>query len=457
MTGHSEILDLALDLLRGAGVEGEIYLERSATTTITVHEGRIESLVQRRAHGAGLRVFADDRVAFSFTSDLRPEGLSIAIATARDIARYTKRDEANVLPSMASSVPPLVNRDPTVEQTSVSDKVEIARTVERIARAESPRIQKVRESSYQDFAGTMAIANTRGGRLSHEASRCYTGIELAATEGAQSQTGSCVGWALGPRGLDPVGVGREAARRGLRKLGAVQPPTGRTTVVLDPEATAGLFGALAGLFSADAVLKQRSLFAKRLHQPVANPKVTLVDDGGIAGGYASSAVDGEGIPTSETVLIEAGTLNGFFHTVFTALKMNAAPTGNGVRGGYTGSPEPSSTNIYLRPTGVTRESLLASVRSGIYVTEWMGLHTVNATTGDFSLGASGAMIENGQLGRGADRMAISGNVIDLLRSVEEVATDLTFLVSGGGATVLLSDISLSGAGSRAEPGLRSLA
>lgn len=447
MSSDDEILDLGLEQLHAAGVEGEIYIDRSSTTTITVHEDRIESLVQRSSHGAGLRIFSEGRVAFTFTSDLGRDGLQRAIAAARDIARYTKRDDANVLPSISSSPSALVNRDPRVEKTPISEKVQIARSVERAARSESPKIQKVRESSYQDFYGTVSIANTRSGRLTHEASRSYAGIELAATDGHQSQTGSCVGWALGPAGLDPSAVGREAARRGLRKLGARQPATGRTTVVLDPEATAGLFGALAGLFSAEAVLKQRSLLAKRLHEVIANPKVTLIDDGGIAGGYASAPVDGEGIPTSETVLIEAGRLESFFHSVFTAEKMKTRPTGNGVRGSYAGSPEPSSTNLYLRPTGVTRESLLGSVSSGIYVTEWMGLHTVNTTTGDFSLGASGQMIENGVLGHGADRMAISGNVIDLLRSVEAVATDLTFLVAGGGNTVLLTDISLGGAGS----------
>jgi hypothetical protein len=108
-----------------------------------------------------------------------------------------------------------------------------------------------------------------------------------------------------------------------------------------------------------------------------------------------------------------------------------------VRGGYTGTPDPSPTNLYLRPTGVSREALLGSVSSGIYVTEMMGLHTVDTTTGDFSLGAVGAAIVDGRIGQAHDRMAISGNVIELLKSVEAVATDLTFLVAGGGSTILL--------------------
>lgn len=444
---EGQVLDAALDAMRRGGVAGEVYLERSTGTIVTVHEGKIESLVQRGALGAGLRIFENGRTAFQFTADLSHEGLVRAIETARAIAPHTKQDDANALAVIASSVPALVNHDPAVGETPVTTKMEIARAIERAARAESPRIEKTRESSYQDFQSRIWIANTDGGRTEHVASRCYAGIDLAATEAGASQTGACIGWALGPQGLDPSSVGREAARRGLRKLGATQPRTARTTVVLDPEASAGLFGALAGLFSAEAVLKNRSLFAGKLGQRVASSAVTLVDDGGIAGGFSSAPVDGEGSPTSETVLISQGTLRAYFHSAFTARKMEVAPTGNGVRGSYTNAPEPSPTNFYLRPTGITREALLASVASGIYVTEWMGLHTVNTTTGDFSLGASGMTIEAGRLGGGVDRMAISGNISDLLGAVEAVATDLVFLVQGGGATLLLRDISISGAGS----------
>ena len=445
MTGGDEIVVLALELFREAGVEGEIYLERSRGTTIAVHDGKTENLVQRSSFGAGLRVLVEGRMAFAFTADLGRDGLARAIATARGIAAHTKRDDANVLPALAGPVPALRNRDAGIADVPIAAKIEIARETEAAARAESPRIQKVREASYQDFDARVWMGSTRGGALTYEASRAYAGIDLAATEGETSQTGSCVGWALGPGGLAPREVGREGARRALRKLGARQPATARTSVVLDPEAAAGLFGALAGLFSADAVLKERSLFAGHIGEVVASPAAVLVDDGRISGGCSSSPVDGEGTPTGENVLIEGGRLRGYFHSLFTARKMNVQPTGNGVRGGYGGTPDPSPTNLYLKPTGLSRNALLASVDSGVYVTDWMGLHTVNTTTGEFSLGASGIAIEKGELTSGLDRKAIAGNVIELLKSIEAVADDLAFLVAGGGATTLLRGISVGGA------------
>src|SRR5436309_11311514 len=184
MTSDADILDMALDLLRGSGLEGEIYLERSAHTSIKVHEGRIESLVQRGTRGAGIRVFENGRVAFCFTARPDREGLSRAMETARVIAPHTKQDEANVLPKIASRVPPLVNIDRRVQETPVAAKMEIAREAEGAAKAESPKIQRTRESTYEDLHKTISIASTGGGHITHEASRAFTAIDQTATEGA---------------------------------------------------------------------------------------------------------------------------------------------------------------------------------------------------------------------------------------------------------------------------------
>ena len=154
---EERVLDTATAAMRRAGVHGEIYLERSQSTIITVHAGKIESLVQRGALGAGLRVFENGRTAFQFTADLTREGLERAIGTARAIAPYTKQDDANTLPAIVASVPSLVNHDPTVGDVPLSAKMEIAREVERAARAESTKIERTRESSYHDFQSRIWI------------------------------------------------------------------------------------------------------------------------------------------------------------------------------------------------------------------------------------------------------------------------------------------------------------
>ena len=220
--------------------------------------------------------------------------------------------------------------------------------------------------------------------------------------------------------------------------------SGRMAVLLSPEVTASLFGELAALFSADAVLKGRSLLAGKAGDRIASSNVTLIDDGRHPEGYASAPVDGEGVASRETVLIDRGVLRGFLQSAYTAARMGTSLTGNALRGDYCSRPHISRTNLYLRPTGVSAEQLLRGVSDGVWVMEVMGLHTINPVTGDFSLGASGLRIESGRLTAPVDRMAIAGNILELLGSVEAVADDLEFLVIGPGATVLLRNLAVSG-------------
>jgi PmbA protein len=294
------VIEQALGHFQGHGVEGEIYLERSVSNRIAVHNGAIESLVERRVHGRASASSAGGRARSPSTTDLG-EPASPGRRSRRSPSCRTRRQIlANVLPSISRASAARQHR--SGQTVSIAEKIEIAREAGR--RAPRAPGQRTRERlsglPRRDHAHEL-----RGERIS-QASRCFAGIELAATDGTTSQTGYDVGWALGPGGLDPGGIGREAARRGVRKLGATQPPTARTAVVLDPEAAAGLFGALAPLFSADAVLKKKSLLAGRTGETIASTRVTLVDDGSIAGGFASSPVDGEGTPTRETILIDGG-------------------------------------------------------------------------------------------------------------------------------------------------------
>jgi PmbA protein len=276
-------------------------------------------------------------------------------------------------------------------------------------------------------------------------SRAFGSIELAAIEKGENQTGYSSGFALGIDDLEPDAIGIEAASRAINKLGAEAVTTRRTDVVLDPEVVCGVFGALAPAFHADNVIKGKSLFKGLIGQSVAGATVTLIDDGRIAGAVNTGPMDGEGTPTRRTALIEAGVLSSYLHSDFTARRMRTARTGNAQRGGYLSSPHIGTNTLLLRPTGVSRKTLLGMVARGIYVSEVMGLHTVDPISGDFSLGAVGWEMEHGDMIRPVQKMGISGNVRDLLRSITAVADDLRFFASGNsGSTLLLEGISISG-------------
>jgi PmbA protein len=367
------------------------------------------------------------------------------VERAREIARHVAQDPANRLADDPGSPESgLTLSDPRLADLPARKKIEIASAVEEAARAADRRVSAVREAAYHDGTDSVHIANTRGLSFGFTESRAHLSCELAATEGEHSQTGWHVGWRFGFEGLDPVRVGAEAARKAAVKLGARPAETARTMVVLSPEVTANLFGELAALFFADAVVRGRSMLQGRMGETIASSLVTLVDDGRHPDGYGSAPVDGEGSGSRQTVLIDRGVLRGYLHSAYTAAKMETAVTGNALRGGYGARPGIGCTNLILHPTGISRDSLIGGVTDGLYVMEVMGLHTINPVTGDFSLAASGLTIDSGRLAAPVDRMAVSGNILPLLSSIEAVADDLQFLAGGVGATMLLRDISVSG-------------
>jgi PmbA protein len=441
-----KILDLALEILGSAPVEGgEVYFQDTHESSATVVDQRVESVEAKQERGAALRAFRDGRVGFSFTPDLSPEGIRRAVERAVSVLPHFDPDVSSAVPSPEVSPFGLKNADPALSEVTVEEKVDMARRIESCALRFSTRVKRVRESRYTDVYGGCWIANTSGVRAGYRISRAVGSIDLVAVEKGENQTGYGSGFGLGIDDLEPDAIGIEAASRAINKLGAEPAVTRRTDVVLDPDVVAGVFGMLAAAFHADNVIKGKSLFKDLAGTAMARPTVTLVDDGRFPGSMNLAPIDGEGTPTRRTVLIDRGLLNGFLHSHYTAGKMGVPRTGNAQRAGYLSSPHIGTTTLCLRPTGLNRKSLLGMVARGVYLSEVMGLHTIDPVTGDFSLGAVGWEMENGEMIRPLHKMGFSGNVREVLGALAAVADDVRLLASGhAGSTVLLEGISISG-------------
>ncbi len=446
--GVGEALQSGLEAIRRVGAEGEVYVEDGRRAKVVVSGGRVESIEERRERGAGIRVFEDARVGFAFTTDLSAASLATAAEHAHSIARHLDRDEAWRLPA-ALDVPPLPfpDEDPEIAGVTMARRVEMATAVESAARALDPRVGKARQSVVNDLAGEAAIAHTRGLSTGFAYSRAIAYIQLTATEAAESQSGYHAEFALGPGGLDPEEIGREAARRALARLGSRPGPTDRIPVILDREVVAGLLDALAPAFSGLRVVRRTSPLAGRLGEPIASGAVTLVDDPRLPGGYGSSPMDGEGMPTHKVVLVEEGVLRGYLHDTYSSGKLGFGGPGNALRGSHQSPPRIGPMNLLLLPGELSREGLLERAGEGVFVNEVMGLHTVDPTSGDFSLGGSGHRIVRGRLGEPVEKLAFAGNLMELLRAVTAVGSDLKLFPGGGGSpSVLVSDLSVAGAG-----------
>ncbi|MDI6906752.1 MAG: TldD/PmbA family protein [Thermoanaerobacterales bacterium] len=446
----NEFLNLARAGMEKAGAQGvesaESYLSHSREIEIEVRDGRIETIKSAEERGLGLRVFREKRIGFAYTTDLSPGGLDRLARDAAANASQTAEDRFHRLPKPSASYPELELFDPAIPQTAIEAKVELARRMEKAARAYDPRIKIIESATYQDGEVEVGLVNTEGLASHYRAAICGLYISLTAQDGdGDSQTGFAMDFRRRLGELAPEAVGREAAERAVRMLGARTPGGGEVPAVLDPFVVVSLLGVLAPSLTGEAVQKGRSLFAGRIGQPVASSLVTVVDDGAHPSGIRSAPCDGEGVPTGRTVLIENGVLKGFLHNTYTAAKDGSArSTGNGVRGSFKGTPEVGTTNFFLQPGDADPQEIVADTPRGFYVTEVMGMHTANPISGDFSVGASGLWIEDGRLAYPVRGAAIAGNIRDLLAAIDAVGRDLRFFGGTGAPTVRVSKLAVSG-------------
>jgi len=356
----------------------------------------------------------------------------------------TSPDEFNILPAPGGQYAGLDLYDRQIEEVPVEEKIEIAKAIEKIARGHDPRVTITERSSYFDTWYQILLANSHGISAGYQGAYCGCYADVVAEENGDTQTGFAVKMTLRFKDLEPSGVGLEAAQKAVRKLGAKSINTQKAVIVFDPYIATSFLGVIAPALSAEALQKGKSLFAGKAGQGVASEKVTIIDDGSMPGGIASSPFDGEGVPTSRTVLVEKGKLRGYLHNTYTAAKDGVGSTGNGTRGSFKSTPEVGTTNFYVEPGQTAPEDLITDIGRGLYITDVMGMHTANPISGDFSVGAAGILIENGRLTIPVRGVAIAGNILDLLNEVEEVGSDLTFFGGKGAPTLRISRMVISG-------------
>jgi PmbA protein len=422
----------------------EAYISNSKELVIDLRNGEVETMKLAEDRGMGIRVFTDEKTGFSFTTDLGDAAVDEAIRQALANASCAEPDPHRLLPKPAPSYPEMDLYDPAIRETTVEHKIEMARIMENEARAFDSRVKIIESSTYQDGEVEVTLFNSHGISLHYPGAYCGMYISLVAGSGEDSQTGFALNYGLRINELDPVSLGKQAAGRAVRMLGARPGSTQQAAVVLEPYVVTGFLGLLAPALSAEAVQKGRSLFAGKVGQKVASDLINVIDDGTLKDGISSAPFDGEGVPTSRTALIQGGVLQCFLHNTYTASKDGVLSTGNGVRGSFKGTPEVGTTNFFIEPGDKTPEQIIGEVGNGFYVTEVMGLHTANPISGDFSFGASGLWIENGRLSRPVRGMAIAGNIMDLIKNVDAVGNDLQFFGSKGAPTIRVSRMSISG-------------
>jgi PmbA protein len=441
--------ELAADLLkkvRAAGADAaDVLVGEGSDFSVTVRKGEVETLTDAGSKALGIRVFVGKRTATSYTSDFSAEALRKLVEETVAMARVTGEDPAAGLPD--EMVPPepldLGLHDPGPAALAPALRIERARRAEAAALAASPEITNSQGGSYASDDNTVVLANTLGFMGTYRSSSVSLSVVPVAERGSQMERDY---WYTTGRGLDdllsPEEVGRIAAERTLRRLGARQVPTCEVPIVFDPETGAEILGHVFRALSGYSVFRNATFLKGRLGEVVASPLLTVVDEGRRPRGLGSRPFDGEGLPTRRNVPLEAGVLRHYLCDSYAARKIGARSTGS-ARRGVSGGPSVGASNLSFAAGFTPPEEIVGGVERGLYVTDLIGFG-VDLVSGDYSQGAAGQWIEKGRLVHPVHEVTIAGNLNQMLRDVDAVGNDLEFRGSSASPTLRVSKMTVSG-------------
>lgn len=444
--------DRATELLKKARSKGasagDVVIVEGDSFDAQVRLRSVDKLSHAHEKRLGLRLFFGHRTAVCSTSDFSAESLDRLVEETCYLARCTAEDPYAGLPEPAPSVPSYPSRDldlydESLHRWGMEDKIGLARRAEAAALEYDPRITHSEGASLSHADRHVMYANTNDTVGSYPLSSVSLWVSPIATENGSMQRDY---WYTAKRKVkemaSPEAVGRLAAQRALRRLGTRKIKTCEVPVVFDPETAAELLGSISACVSGHAIYKGASFLTGRLGQTVAASSVTILDNGAIPAALGSRPFDGEGLPTRKTTVIRKGVLENYLLDSYSARKLGLSSTGNAARG-IGDVPSVSPTNFYGVPGSHRPEEIIRSVKQGLYVIELIGFG-VNHVTGDYSRGAVGLWIDNGELAYPIDEVTIAGNLKNILMDIEMVGNDLELRGAIASPTLKIAQMTVAG-------------
>ena len=442
---------LAQDVVRRAmqrgGSAAECVVREGDEFSTVVRMGEVETLKESGSRAMGLRVFFGQRAASTHTSDFSPDAVEQLVSGAVQLAQITSEDPDSGLPEpcqygQISTDLDLYHGD--VYALPTEERIRYARRAERAALDYDIRIRNSEGGTFDAATGHKVLANSFG--FVGEYSRSYCSV--SAVPIAQDENGNMQRdyWYSVARTLKKLQaaeeVGHIAAERTVRRLGARKVKTARVPIVFDPQTARSLLDTIFDAVNGDAIYRHSSFLTGRLGNQIAGQNITVIDDGTLVGGFGSSPFDGEGIPTQRTVVIERGVLQSYLLNTYTARKLGLKTTGNASRG-LAGTPGIGAGNFFLEKGEKSPQQIIKSIKSGLYVTEFLGFG-VNLVTGDYSRGASGLWIENGELAYPVEEITVAGNLKEMLQNITEIGNDLEFRGAIAAPTLRVDGMTVAG-------------
>jgi len=442
------LVEWTLDQAKRNGATAvEVLCVSAESLAAGVRLGEVEKLKSSRERRLGIRIFVGQSSATASTAELERAELEPFISHTVKLAKLTAADPWSGLPDAALHplvMPELELDDPAQGIVDADRALALARTAEQAALKADPRIRNSEGAEFDSGRYHIIFGNSQGFLGEYTGTSFNLGVApIAQADDGVMQQGY---WYTANRHFgrleDPASVGLMAAQRALRRLGSRKIKTTRAEVVFDPDMAASLLRSLAGAASGPALYKGASFLVDKLGETIASPTVTIRDNGTIKAGMGSKPFDGEGLPTNSKNLVEKGVLKTYLLDSYSARKLKLAPTGNATRS-VGDSPSVSPTNLYLEAGPYSPEEIIRSVKRGLYVTELIGFG-VNGVTGDYSRGAGGMWIENGELTFPVQEITIAGNLKQMFQSIEMIGSDLKWRSTVISPTLKIAEMMIAG-------------
>ena len=442
--------ELASDVLATAKARGasqaDVVMVESESFFVTVRLGEVEKISQSQEKRLGLRLFFGSSSASASTSDISKKAIERLVEDTTHMARATAQDSFGGLPeagTLARTVPDLDLLDGESRSISVDEKIQLAVATEKSALGYDPRITNSEGAEFSNQFGRVIYASSQGFLGEYFGSTFGHSVAPIATQNGNMQRDY---WYSSSRKFSRLEssttVGEKAAHRVIRRLGAKKVKTCEAPIVFDPEIAAGLLRNLSSAISGYSLYKGASFLAGRLDTQIASELVTVIDDGTIPAALGSRPFDGEGLPTTKKTVIDKGRLKSYLLDTYSGKKLGMASTGNASRS-VGDPPAVAPSNFYLVPGQYAPAEIIRSVKQGFYVTELIGFG-INMVTGDYSRGAAGLWIENGELTYPVEEVTIAGNLKEMLQNIEMVGNDLEMRGRIAAPTLKISKMTIAG-------------
>jgi len=439
------IHSVKLALERGAS-DAECTIAEGEEFSAHVRMRELEQLKDAGSRRAGLRVLIGKRVGSAHTSDLSSAGIQQMVESALALAAISTEDPFADLPDpseLGALASDLQLYSDDILKFDTAARIQAAIEAEEAALAWDPRITNSEGASFSAHTGSRVFANSRGFAGGYRTSSCSLSATPVARQGDSMERDFWYSLARRHSNLDsPASVGQRAAERTVRRLGARKVPTQKAPVIFDPVTARSLIGNIFEAVEGDAVYRKASFLEGKLGERVASENVTVIDDGTLPGLFGTSPFDDEGVPSRRTVVIDRGVLRSYLLNSYTARKLSMRTTGNAARG-VTGNAGVGHGNFFLEKGQRPPEEIIRGIRRGLYVTELIG-HGVNIVTGDYSRGAAGLWIENGEFAYPVSEITIAATLQEMLMDVEAAGSDLEFRGSVASPTLLIREMTVSG-------------